>query len=95
MKNIVSSWHYEQKDTGPRAYYLNLFSPETYEAFTKSKQDISGFRLRQRSVAEKIRIGDKFICYLTRLSRWIGCLKLRATVLQQKLHFFMRQMIRL
>lgn len=57
------------------AYYLNLFSPETYEAFTKSKQDISGFRLRQRSVAEKIRIGDKFICYLTRLSRWIGVLE--------------------
>lgn len=57
------------------AYYLDLFSPETYEAFARSERSISGFRMRQRNVARRIRTGDKFICYMTRLSRWMGLLE--------------------
>ncbi len=57
------------------AYYIDLFSPETYEAFTRSSRDISGFRLRQKGVAERIKTGDTFVCYLTRLSRWFGLLE--------------------
>ena len=57
------------------AYYLDLFSPETYEAFAKSDRTISGFRLRQRNLAERIKSGNKFICYMTRLSRWVGILE--------------------
>jgi predicted RNA-binding protein len=57
------------------AYYLDLFSPETYEAFSKSKQDVSGFRPRQENAASKVQIGDKLICYMTKLSRWIGILE--------------------
>jgi predicted RNA-binding protein len=57
------------------AYYLDLFSPETYEAFTKSNRDISGFRPRQENMASRIKIGDKLICYMTKLSRWIGVLE--------------------
>jgi hypothetical protein len=33
------------------AYFIGLFSPETYEAFAPSSGDISGFRLRPRSTA--------------------------------------------
>lgn len=54
------------------AYYINLFSPETYESFTKSDQSISGFRVRQENAASRIKVGDKLICYMTKLSRWIG-----------------------
>jgi hypothetical protein len=57
------------------AYFIDLFSPETYEAFTRSSRDISGFRSRHRNVAEKIKPGDLFVCYLTRLSRWFGLLE--------------------
>jgi hypothetical protein len=57
------------------AYYIDLFSPETYEAFTRSKQDVSGFRQRHQGIAEKIKPGDIFVCYLTRLSRWFGLLE--------------------
>jgi predicted RNA-binding protein len=57
------------------AYYLDLFSPETYEAFARSERSISGFRMRQRNVARRITPGDKFICYMTRLSRWMGLLE--------------------
>jgi hypothetical protein len=57
------------------AYYVDLFSPETYEAFTRSSRDISGFRLRHKGMAERIKPGDTFVCYLTRLSRWFGLLE--------------------
>jgi hypothetical protein len=61
------------------AYYLDLFSPETYEAFTKSTRGVSGFRLRQEHSASKIEIGDKFVCYMTKLGRWIGVLEVTST----------------
>ncbi len=57
------------------AYYLDLFSPETYEVFTKSSRDISGFRVRHQNAARRIAVGDKLICYMTRLSRWVGVLE--------------------
>ncbi len=57
------------------AYFLDLFSPETYEAFKRTPRDTSGFRLRQKNAAERVRAGDKLLCYLTRLSRWCGLLE--------------------
>src|SRR5262249_32845009 len=57
------------------AYYIDLFSPETYEAFARSPRDISGFRIRHKKIAERIKPGDVFVCYLTRLSRWFGLLE--------------------
>jgi predicted RNA-binding protein len=54
------------------AYLLNLFSPETYEAFGKSEQEVSGFRARQKNAAGRVKIGDKLICYMTKVSRWFG-----------------------
>ena len=57
------------------AYYTDLFSPETYEAFSESDRTISGFRMRHKKLASKVSIGDKLICYLTKLSRWIGVLE--------------------
>jgi len=64
------------------AYYVNLFSPETYEAFTKSGQNISGFRVSQEHAARRIKIGDKFICYMTKLSRWVGILEVTSKYFQ-------------
>lgn len=56
------------------AYFIDLFSPETYDAFSKSARDTSGFRLRQRGVASRVHPGDTLVCYVTRLSRWCGLL---------------------
>ena len=60
------------------AYYLDLFGPETYEVFKASDQKITGFRIRQHKKAQKIKPGDKFICYMTKLSRWIGVLEVES-----------------
>lgn len=57
------------------AYFIDLFSPETYAAFAKSSRNISGFRSRHKNVAGRIKPGDMFVCYLTRLSRWVGLLE--------------------
>ena len=57
------------------AYYVNLFSPETYEAFTRSDRTVAGFRERQQGFAKGIVPGDKLICYVTKLSRWVGVLE--------------------
>lgn len=57
------------------AYFSDLFSPETYEAFSRSSRDVSGFQLRHKRMAERVSPGDVFVCYLTRLSRWFGLLE--------------------
>jgi hypothetical protein len=49
------------------AYFIDLFSPETYGALARSPRDISGFHLR--NIAQRIKAGDVFVFYLTRLSR--------------------------
>jgi predicted RNA-binding protein len=56
-------------------YYIDLFSPETYERFSNSDRSISGFRPRQKSQAQRIHPGDILICYMTKFSRWIGVLE--------------------
>lgn len=56
-------------------YWTDLFTPETYEAFARSDRSVSGFRETQKGMAERVRVGDKFICYMVRMSRWIGVLE--------------------
>lgn len=70
------------------AYYIDLFSLDTYEAFAKSDRSISGFRERQRGVASDIKPGDKFICYMTKLSRWIGILEVESNYFQDNKPIF-------
>ena len=58
-------------------YFLNLFTPETWEAFQAHGSRVSGFRHRQRRIArERIKPGGIFLCYMVRLSRWCGALEI-------------------
>lgn len=61
-------------------FYLNLFSPETHKAFSNSEKNISGFTKNQMGVAKKIKPGDRFICYLTKISRWVGIFEVESEV---------------
>lgn len=56
-------------------YFITLFSPETYEAFARSDRSVSGHRARHRNVANRVQPGDRLVCYLTKLSRWVGILE--------------------
>src|SRR5262249_17279084 len=57
-------------------YYTNLFSPDTFETFSRSARDVSGFSKHQRTWARNLLPGDRFVCYMTKLSRWIGVLEI-------------------
>src|SRR5262249_8858795 len=54
--------------------YTNLFSPDTFETFSRSSREVSGFSRHQLPWARRIHPGDQFVCYMTKLSRWIGVL---------------------
>ena len=57
-------------------YHLDLFTPETWQTFNETGANITGFRARQQRLAEeRVKSGDIFLCYLTRLSRWCGALE--------------------
>ncbi|MCY3880593.1 MAG: hypothetical protein OXG61_00550 [Chloroflexi bacterium] len=54
------------------AYYVDVFSPETYERFLASDRTVAGFdgSSRTSNAAQRVRIGDKFLCYITKVQRW-------------------------
>jgi hypothetical protein len=56
-------------------YYLNLFSVQTWEAFQNNGSSISGFSKHQKKQAGEIEPGSIFLCYLVKLSRWVGALE--------------------
>ena len=59
------------------AYYLNLFSPETWTSFTERGADVTGFVTGMRGQAEQtIKQGDIMLCYMTKLSRWCGAIRI-------------------
>ena len=61
------------------AYFLDLFTPETWQAFRETGATVTGFRERYlRSARERVNAGDVFLCYLTRLSRWCGVLQVES-----------------
>ena len=57
------------------AYYTYLFSPDTHEAFVDTPRDNVGVRERHQNAAERLQPGDMLVCYLTRVSRWLGLLR--------------------
>lgn len=61
-------------------YYIDLFSPETARAYEKSKRNISGFRVSKKTYIENQDIGpgDRLICYVTKLMRFVGILEIKS-----------------
>jgi len=56
-------------------YWLDLFTPETWEEAREHGFTVTGFRLSRWPRVSKIKPGDLFISYLTKLSRFCGILK--------------------
>ena len=50
-------------------FFTNLFSPDTYETFSRSNRDVSGFSKHQLAWAKRVQKGDRLVCYMTKLSR--------------------------
>lgn len=56
-------------------YFVDIFSVETYEAFSKTPKTIAGFHPKRKAWLTKIKPGDKILCYLKGLSCWVGMLE--------------------
>jgi hypothetical protein len=56
-------------------YWLDLFSPETWEEVSKIGYTITGFRRSRWNSLSRVRKGDILICYLTKYSRFCGLLE--------------------
>jgi hypothetical protein len=61
---------------GARNYWLDLFTPVTWQEFLQSGGKVSGFRDSRWSALQKVKPGDYFLCYVTGISRWIGLLEI-------------------
>ena len=61
-------------------YLIDVFSPETAAAFAKSKKNVTGFILFHKAYVKNQQIGpgDKFICYVTKLKRFVGVLEVKS-----------------
>ena len=59
------------------AFFLNLFSAETWSAFRAAGGNVSGFSRYQETQARRtIKPGDIFLCYMVKLGRWCGALRI-------------------
>lgn len=57
------------------AYFTDLFTVETYEAFLRSDRSVSGFRETQTGMANRLKRGDKMLACIKGLSRWAAVLE--------------------
>lgn len=56
-------------------YWLDLFTGTTWREFLQAGGTISGFREKQRKIAQRVQPGDILVCYLTGVMRWVGALE--------------------
>lgn len=57
-------------------YFVDIFSVDTYEEFSKTGKTDAGFQVSRRAVVAKIKPGDKLVCYLKGFSCWVGVLEI-------------------
>lgn len=63
-------------------YFMQLYSPTTFEIFTKSDRTITGVKQRYRNICKRISVGDRFLCYVAGISRWMGILEITSIVFE-------------
>jgi hypothetical protein len=58
-----------------RTYWIDLFTIETWKEFLDHGSEVSGFSAKRWATVQRMKPGDYLLCYLTRVSRWIGVLE--------------------
>ncbi len=57
-------------------YWLDLFTPATWDEFREAGSSVVGFRDTMRKYVEKVAPGDVLLCYMTGGSKqWVGALR--------------------
>ena len=64
---------------GPHGISSRPLYARTWDVFRKNNAAVTAFRERHRGLARaRVKQGDIFICYMTRLSRWCGALRVES-----------------
>lgn len=53
-------------------YWLNLYTWRTWQEFINAGANVTGFRDRRWRMVQRIKPGDKFLCYMTGISRFFA-----------------------
>lgn len=56
-------------------YWLDLFTGKTWQEFLDGGGMVSGFRQGRWKTVQRLRIGDRLLCYMTGISRFVGVLE--------------------
>lgn len=56
-------------------FWLDLFTPRTWEEAGRNNFKLSGFRENRWSIVQKIKPKDLLVCYITQISRFSGFLR--------------------
>lgn len=60
---------------GSPSYWVQVFTVETWEEFLQAGATTTGFSDSRWGWVKKLKPGDFLLCYLTRVSRWVGVLE--------------------
>lgn len=63
------------KATSERSYWVQVFTPNTWQRFLDSGGKVTGFRDLRWKHIQKLRPGDYLLCYLSGISKWVGILE--------------------
>ncbi len=74
------------------AYWLDLFTGETWDEFIRHGGMVSGFRESRWKGMQRIKIGDFLLCYITGISRFIGVLKVTSAPYKSKEKIWEREL---
>ena len=56
-------------------YWLDLFTGTTWDEFRNYGANVTGFRQRMKGALQRVKPGDVFLCYLTKVMHWAGALE--------------------
>jgi EVE domain-containing protein len=57
-----------------RTYWVQVFTPTTWSRFVDTGGTVTGFRQHRWNHIQSIKPGDRILCYLTGVSKWVGIL---------------------
>jgi hypothetical protein len=69
-------------------HWLDLFTPDSWRRFCEHEDAVAGFPPKSSTAARKVEVGDLFICYMVRLSRFCGLLRVKSNVYSDRSPIF-------
>ena len=62
------------KEEQTKSYWVQVFTENTWRVFLEKGGDVTGFSESRWSYIQQMRPGDTLLCYLSKVSKWVGIL---------------------